>query len=190
MQNFAQIPIFSDVADLYFYPVQTSSANTDAVTISTANGGATGYLTLLDDSYFAHFGWSVWTNYDNAGGVAETAAVTTAILAGPPSTPNNFTVQIGRAQNNAFSNLPLTQAELCSAGILSGKQMPMPVIYGPNTTFDFTFTDTTGLYLLTSGDVAIPLQIKLFMVGCRIPLTNFPRFLEYFPALRQVYAQR
>lgn len=187
MQNFAQVPIFSDVAFPFFYPVLTASSNTNSVTISTANGTNKGYITLIDDCYFAHMAWGVWTNYDNAGGLAETAAVTATVLAGPPSTPNNFTVSIARGQNNTFSNTPLTQAELCSSGQFSGKQMPYPVIYGPATTFDFSFTDTTGLYLLTSGDVAIPLQIQLWMIGYKIPETTWDKFLEYFPGLGAEY---
>lgn len=183
MQALAQQPIFSDVAEPFFYPVLTASTSSNAVSITAANGTNKGYITLLDDSYFAHFGWGCFTNYDNAGGLAETAAVTSTVLAGPPSTPNNFTVKIARGQNNTFSNLPFTQAELCATGQLAGKQMPFPVIYGPSVTFDFEFTDTTGLYLLTSGDVAIPLAIQLWMIGYKIPENKWDYFLEYFPNL-------
>ncbi len=191
MQNFSQVPIFSDIADLFYYPVLTNSANSDAVSISTANGTGNGYVTLVDQNYFLQTGWHAWTNYDNAGGVAETEAVTAAVLAGPPFVPNNFTVKVSRTQNNAYSNgVPLTQAELCSAGAYSGKQFPIPVLYGPSITWEFEFTDTTGLYLLTAGDAAIPLQIKLFMVGYKVPVKNYGKFLEYFPGLRAEYPQQ
>lgn len=183
MQTFNQLPIFSDVADFKAYPVLTTG-DSDAISIATAFGTARGYVTTVNDGFFIFTGWSVWTNYDNAGGVAETAAVTASVLAGPPFVPNNFRVQIARSQNNTFSNLPLTQAELCSSGYHSGKQAPLPILYAPNVTFDFQFTDTTGLYLLTAADAAIPLQIRLFMVGLQVPKKAFGRLLSYFPALR------
>ncbi len=83
----------------------------------------------------------------------------------------------------------MTQAEICSAGYFSGKQFPYPVVYGPSTTFNFQFTDTTGLYLLTSGDVAIPLTISMWAIGYKIPVLQWGRFREYFPGLRQAYPQ-
>lgn len=187
MQAMAQIPIFADVADIYYQPVLTASNNTDAISIAAANGTANGYLTVVNQAYFALVGFGCWTNYDNAGGVVETVAVTAEVLAGPPFVPNNFTVKIAREQNNEFSNLPLTQAELCSAGAFSGKQLPYPVIYGPSTTFNFQFTDTTGLYLLTEANAAIPLQIKLWAIGYKIPISNWEKFQEYFPGFRAEY---
>lgn len=182
-----QVPIFGDVADIYYQPVLTAANNTDAISITAANGTANGYLTVVNNAYFALVGFGCATNYDNAGGVAETAAVTAAVLAGPPMVPNNFTVKISREQNNEFSNLPLTQAEICSAAMFAGKQFPYPVIYGPSTTFNFQFTDTTGLYLLTSGDVAIPLSISMWAIGYKIKEDEWGRFKEYFPGLRKAY---
>ena len=185
MQPLQQLPIFSDVADVYHYPVLTSSQD-NAIVIDAAGGTNNGYVTLANENYFALMGWVAVTNYDNFGGVFATAD-STAILVSPPTVPNAFTVQINRSGKNLYSQTPLTQAELCSSGYLSGKQMPLPVIYGPSITFDFQFSDLTGLALIDGDDAPIPLSIQLWMVGVHIRKDNFPRFVNYFPGLQVVY---
>src|SRR4051812_21404060 len=111
MQNFSQVPFFSDVADWFAYPC-LSSTETTAISITAAAGSNKGYITLQPDHYFAHCGFTCVTNYDNAGGVFATVD-STAILALPPF-PNNFSVEIQRGSSNNYSNLALTQAEICS----------------------------------------------------------------------------
>lgn len=192
MQNFGQCPIFSDVADWFAYPALTAVNATDVNTITITAAGASnkGYITLQPQHYFAHCGWAAVTNYDNIAPSIRTTNVATTALLRPPY-PNNFTVEIQRGSSNNYSNKPLTQAELCSSGNLSGKQMPFPVIYAPAVTLSFQFTDLTGLFLLDSDAVTIPLQIQLWMVGYSIPQgpdnENWLRFLHYFPALEAAY---
>ncbi len=186
MQNFSQTPIFSDIADVFYYPA-LSANNVDEVVIGAAGGSNQGYITLQPQHYFAFTAFACVTNYDNAGGVFATGD-STAILA-MPSVPNNFLVSIQRGSQNNYSNLDLTQAELCSSGLLSGKQNPLPVIYGPAITLTFKFTDLTNLFLLDSDDAAIPLRIRFWMKGYAIPQQNWPRFLEYFPGLQAAYVK-
>lgn len=195
MQNFSQCPIFSDVADWFAYPALTSVTNTPTKTIpiTTAGGNAQGYITLQPEHYFMHCGFACQTNYDNFGGVFKSASVAAAIIA-QPSFPNTFEVEIKRESSNNYANVPLTQAEVCSSGMLSGKQNPLPVIYGPSETISLKFFDLTGLLRLTQADAAVALNIQFWMLGYSIPQTfdgvpdsNFRRFLKYFPALERQY---
>lgn len=185
MQPMQQLPIFSDVADSYAYPVLTNGQQ-NYIEIATAGGTNVGYVTLANDNYFALVAFTCQTNYDNAGGVFATTD-STPILAAPPTFPNAFSVSVQRQGSNIYQNTPLTQSELCSSGLLSGKQMPLPVIYSPTTTFDFNFTDLTGLFLIDGDDATIPLRIRLWMVGYSIRKDNWERFLNYYPGLAAVY---
>jgi len=182
MQPIQQLPIFSDVADWFAFPVTTSGA-TRNITINAAGGTANGTIKLTNDNYFALCAWGCVTNYDNVAPEAATAAATT-ILPAPPTVPNNFTVAITRAGKTIYSNAPLTQAELCSSGYISGKQMPIPVIYAPSVTFDFVFTDLTQLFLLDGDDQPIPLSISLWMIGYKIRKSNWNLFTNYYPGLQ------
>lgn len=182
MQNFAQCPIFSDVADWFAYPALNASQS-KTVTIATAFGTGRGYITLQPNHYFLFAGWAAQTNYDNFGGVI--ASANAAAIIAQPSFPNAFLVEIQRASSNNYANQQLTQAEVCSSGMLSGKQNPYPVIYGPSQTISFKFTDLTGLARLTQADAAVSLTIQFWMLGYSIEETQWPRFLNYFPALQQ-----
>lgn len=191
MQNFSQTPIFSDVADWYAYPALTAG-QVKTITIAQALGSGKAYITLQPEHYFLFCGFASQTNYDNGGQVRATAAaagtpgLANAVIA-LPSTPNTFEVEIQRGSSNNYSNVKLTQAEVCSSGLLSGKQNPFPVIYGPAVTLSFQFTDLTGLYLLNQAGSALSLQIQFWMLGYTIPVDNFDRLLEYFPGLQQEY---
>lgn len=195
MQNFAQCPVFSDVADWFAYPALTSNnGTTDSknITFTAANGTAKAYITLQPEHYFLCTHFAAKTNYDNFGGVFKSANVAAAVIA-QPSTPNTFLVEMSRSSNN-YANIPLTQAEVCSSGGLSGKQNPYGVIYGPSITLSFNFTDLTGFLRLTEADAAVPLSLQFWMVGYAIPQSfdgvpdsNFNRFLKYFPALEREY---
>ncbi len=196
MQNFAQVPVPSDVADWFAYPALTSAsavADTKTIAIATAGGNAKGYITLQPEHYFLFTHFAAKTNYDNFGGVFKSANVAAAVI-GSPSVPNTFLAEIQRGSSNNYTNLPLTQAEMCSGGSLSGKQNPYPVIYGPSVTISFNFTDLTGLLRLTQAGAVVPLNIQLSMCGYSIPQSfdgvpdsNFRRFLEYFPSLKREY---
>lgn len=190
MQNFAQVPVFSDVMDKYDYPALTSGTTQNKlIRISTANGGAKAYITFQPDHYFLFCAFACQTNYDSSGGVFASANANGVIS--QPQTPNNFLVEIQRAASNNYGNVQLCQAEVCSSGQLAGKQNPYPVIYGPEQTVSFQFTDLTGLHLLTQADAAVPLDIQFWMIGysiaCGVNNSNFRRFLEYFPGLQQIY---
>lgn len=184
MQNFSQRPIFSDVADWFAYPALVAG-NTKTITIATANGTAKAYITLQPEHYFMFCGFAAQTNYDNFGGVFRSANANATI--GQPSVPNAFTVEIQRASSNSYSNQQLTQSEVCSSGMLSGKQNPIPVIYGPAVTVNFKFSDLTGLLRLTQEDTAVSLTIQFWMIGYSIPVDEWGRFLRYFPALEQEF---
>ncbi len=188
MQNYSQTPIFSDVADVYHYPAFASNRNKN-ISIATAFSTAKAYITIQPTHYFifTHFA-AMCDRYDNAGGVF--ASASSAAVIGQAKVPNNFLVEIQRGSANNYANTLLTQSEVCSSGQLSGKQ----VLYGPSQTFSFTFTDLTGLFLLTQANAAVPLTIQFWMCGYTLETskdgmndTNFQRLLEYFPGLRAAY---
>lgn len=182
-----QLPIFSDVARWFSYPVLTQGAN-GTVKIPTAGGTGMGYVTLQPQSYFVFTNFRASTNYDNAVFDADVFGGGAAAPAGLiPPFPNNFTVSIFRGQNNTYSNLPMTQAEIASSGYAAGKQLPIPVVYGPRFNFSFTFTDSTGLFLSTGdGATVLPLAIDMFMEGYSVPLTQWKKFLSYFPSFAAI----
>ena len=71
----------------------------------------------------------------------------------------------------------MTEEEIASSGYAAGKQLPIPVVYGPRFNFSFTFTDTTGLFLSTGdGATAAPLEIDMFMEGYSVPVTQLGQF--------------
>lgn len=184
-----QMPIFSDVARWFAYPVLTASA-TPGIIIPTAGGTQMGYITLMPQNYFVLTNFRASTNYDNAVSQSVWSGIGGATQPAPgvlPFIPNNFTVSIARGQNSTYSNNPMTQAEIASSGYAAGKQMPIPVVYGPRFNFSFTFTDTTGLFLSTGdGETVLPMEIDMWMEGYSVPITQWMRFLNYFPALRGV----
>lgn len=185
---FQQTPIFADVARYYAYPV-VKNQQFNYIEIAAANGSDFGQVTLMPDNYFVLTAFRCFTNYDNCGGILmnDNEDIVGPVLVVPPFVPNNFTVQIARGQNNAYSNQPLTQAEICSSGYRAGKQLPIPVVYGPRFNFTFTFTDLTGLYL-ESGETSLPLRIQMWMEGYSVPQINWGRFCNYFPAFANVMA--
>lgn len=195
MQAYTQTPIFSDVADWFAYPALNASVGTrqQIISIAGAGGNAKAYITLQTDHYFLFTSFGAQTNYDNFGGVFKSANVAAAVIA-TPNAPNTFLANIKRGSQNSYSNIEVTQSEMCSSGSLSGKQNPYPPIYGPGVTISFIFTDLTGLPRLTQAGATVPLNIQLWMRGYAIPQSfdgqpdsNFRRFLEYFPALKCVY---
>lgn len=183
---FQQTPIFCDVFRYYAYPVANSGTR-KFVEISAANGTQFGYVTLKPQNYFVAMALKVVTNYDNVGGVITTADSDPTLVRS--FVPNNFTVKVERQNGNNYSNQPMSQAEVCSSGVLAGKVFPLPVVYGPRSNFTFTFTDTTGLYLLDSVDEgeAVPLRIQMFLEGGHVPIDQWERFCNLFPEFAEVF---
>ncbi len=185
MTIFQQIGLFSDVCRPFHYPVVQSPL--DYCQITAAGGQAIGSLTIQPQSYFIATALTCFTNYDNVAPVVASAN-SDAILP-RPFTPNNFTLKIDRGNNNKYSNDPIPQALVGSSGYRAGKIFPYPVAYGPRTNFQFTFQDTTGLFLLTatSGGTAVPMKIQMFMVGYKVPIGNWNRFCNVFPQFATVF---
>ncbi len=192
MQNYGQVPIPVDVADWFAYPALSNSTGveTEEIQIATAGGNAKAYVTLQSQHYFAFCGFACKTNYDNFGGIFASASAV-AIIA-QPNYPNNFELEIQRSSDNNYANTRLTQAEIGSSGLLSGKQNPYPVIYDGSITISFNLFDISGLGRLTQADASVPLNIQLWMIGYSIPESmggardaNLMRFLNYFPALKR-----
>lgn len=187
MTYFNQVPIFSDVARYFAYVVKQPP--NDYVQIAVPNSSQEGSITLKPDAYFVAFGLTVFTNYDNVAPVIATAN-SNAIL--PAAfTPNNFTVKLNRGTYNKYSNFPIPQAQACSSGYRAGKVFPNPVTYGPRTNIQFTFQDTTGLFLLTatSGGTAVPLKIQAFLEGYNVPQDNWDKFCRMFPEFAGVFLE-
>ena len=185
---YQQVPLFPDVCLPYSYLARTNTAGTNNVTISAAGGSACGSVSVKPQCYFIAWGIRVFTNYDNVGPVIATANSVAKLSA--PFTPNNFTLRVERGNSNKYSNNPMQQAEICSSSYRSGKVFPYPVVYGPRTNFQFTFVDTTNLFLLTatSGGTAVPLVIKLFLDGAHVPISQWGRFCQIYPTFAAIYA--
>lgn len=185
---FDQCPIFSEICEPFFYQAVTSGTSA-AVTIPNANGTNKAYITLVNENYFAHTAWRAQSNYDNAGGVVDTESSSTAFTL--PFEPNNFDVLIEREQSNVLMSSQVSQAQIASSGYRGGKQMPIPVVYSPNQTFNFTFTDLTGFFLtLTNQSTAIALAIKFMAEGYHIRQEMWEEFLYFRPQLYQAYARQ
>jgi len=185
MVAFQQAPLFPDVCRPFSYAVKQTPLN--YVQIDTAGSSEQGSVTLQSQCYFMCCALTVWTNYDNVGPVIATADSVAALST--PFTPNNFTLKIQRDINNNYSNNPMPQAMIASSGYRAGKVFPIPVIYSPRSNLQFTFQDTTGLFLLDalSGGDPVPLQIRMFMVGYNIPVSQWNKFASSFPHFACVY---
>lgn len=181
-----QTPIFCDVARPYFYPVK-QSATQSFVQVTTPGGSQLGSITFKPGCYFVVFGITSFTNYDNVAPVIATAN-SNAVL-GRPSTPNNYTVKLQRGNSNTYSNLPIPQAQIASSGTRGGKQFPLPVVYGSRSEIQFTFQDTTGLFLLTatSAGSAVPLNIYMFLLGYNVPVQQWGKFCLLYPEFSNVF---
>jgi hypothetical protein len=185
MTSFQQIPIFSDVARRFDYPVVQSPL--DYCQILLPGGTAIGSVTMKPQYYTVVWGITVFTNYDNVAPVLATAN-SNAIL-GRPFVPNNFTVKLDRGNSNKYSNQPIPQAQICSAGYRAGKVFPYPVVYGPRSNIQFTFQDTTGLFLLTatSEGTAVPMKIQMFLLTHVVPIPDWDMFVSIYPCLAAIY---
>ncbi len=181
-----QTPIFSDVCRPFHYPVrQTPTQNFVSITVALAS--QFGSITLKPQTYFIATAIACFTNYDNVGGPIVSTANSSAIL---PRTfvPNNFTMLVQRGNSNKYSNNPVPQAQICSAGYRAGKVFPYPIVYGPREEFQFTFQDTTGLYLqATVGGSAVALNIYTFLVGYNVPIQAWDKFCRIYPDFAKVF---
>lgn len=188
MTPFQQLPCPSDVARPICYAVKQSP--NDFVLITAAGGSGVGTINTRPQSYFLGQSLVVFTNYDNVAPVIATAN-SDAIL-GRPFVPNNFTVKVRReSYNNYSNNLPIPQAMICSNGAYAGKVFPQPTAYSPRTNFEFTFQDTTQLFLFTatSGGTSVSLKIQMFFVGLDIPILQWPKFCALYPQFARVFVK-
>ncbi len=186
---FDQCPIFSAIAEPFFYQAtrnNNSTGTSESIDIPAGLGTGFGAATLSDENYFAMHSWRAKTNYDNVGGIAKGTTAAAALQLA--TTPNAFKCLITREQSNALMSSPMTQAALCSSGALAGKQFSVPIIYRPTETFNFTFNDLTNFFLTaTNQSTAIALAIKFFMCGYHIRQSLWEEFLCFYPQLGNAY---
>lgn len=179
---YSQVPVFADIGRPFWYPV-TTQGQTGAIVISTANSTQSGTIELIPNHFFIFTAFRCWTNYDNFGMGVSTATVTTPITI-RTFVPNCFNVMITQGGNAQFSQVPLSQSQICSSGYLAGKQLPIPSVYGPRETFRFDFADTTGLIRLDGSSNPIALEISMFMEGVIVHTKDWQKFLNLYPALK------
>ena len=174
-------PVLSDIADLFTWKV----TKTIASNVVGANS-ATDQVKLLSNSFFCFVAWRGSTNYDSVtelrAVIGAGPAAATALY--PAAVPNNFEALVKR--NNRFNMMdqPMPQAALCSTGYRAGQQVPLPIIYPPATTFNFTLFNTAET-LLTAADQATPIDLRIDfgLFGYNILAQNLGIFVNSWPAL-------
>lgn len=177
-------PVISDVADLYTW--KTTQTLT-SITVGAAGQFASDTVKTLSNSFFVFVAFRGCSSYDAAIQMravigAPAGAAATAIY--PCAVPNNFEVMVRR--NNRFNMMdqPMPQAALCSTGYRAGQQVPIPVIYPPATTFNFTLFNTAPvIFTAVDGTTAIGNRIDFGMFGYNVPLANKDIFLNQWPAI-------
>jgi hypothetical protein len=183
MSTVAQ-PVFSDIADLFTWKtIQTLTTNV----VGTAGQFGTDQVKTLDNSCFVFMAFRGWTNYDPAvqlrASVGAGPAAATAIF--PATVPNNFSVKVKR--NNRFdlfgSDNPIPQACIASTGYRAGQQVPIPIIYPPRTTFNFTIFNTAEVLFLNADATAKNLVVHFGLFGYNVLNDNMREFLGAWPEL-------
>lgn len=175
-------PVLSDVADLFWWKSTKTIASNVAAT-----GANAGYdqVKLLPNSFFVFVAWRGSTNYDPMvefrASVGAGPAAATALY--PAVVPNNFEALVKR--NNRFNMMdqPMPQACLTSSGYRAGDQVPIPIIYPPATTFNFTLYNVAEVLFLNADGSAKDLRIDFGLFGYNVPQGNLGVFLNSWPAL-------
>lgn len=184
-------PVFANVADLFTWKV-TATIPSNVVGQNAANSLE---VKILSDSYFCFMAWVGSTNYDGCAGdfraVIGSGPAAATTLVSPPTVPNNFEVRVTRENTVNMMGAPMPQAAVCSNGYHSGRQVPWPIMYPPNSTFQFDLWNVART-LLTEADqtTPIPLEINFGMFGYNVPLENLGKFLESYWQFRdKAFAQ-
>jgi hypothetical protein len=175
-------PVLSDVADLFWWKTTKTIASNSP--INSANV-ATDQVKLLPNAFFCFVAWRGSTNYDSVTQLRASIGAGPASATGlyPAAIPNNFEAMVKR--NNRFSMMdqPMPQAALCSSGYRAGQQVPIPILYPPATTFNFTLFNTAETLFLNAAGAAIDLRIDFGLFGYNVLSSNLSIFTNSWPAL-------
>lgn len=176
-------PVVSDVADLFTWKtIQTLTTNV----VGTSGQFGTDQIKTLDNSCFVFVAFRGSTNYDPVqqlrAVVGAGPAAATALY--PAAVPNNFEVMVKRNNRFQMMDQPMPQAAIASSGYRAGQQVPIPVIYPPNTTFNFTIYHTAEvLFTQSNGSTAINLRVDFGLFGYNVLRSNMAEFLGQWPEL-------
>lgn len=175
-------PVVSDIADLYTWKATAVIASNDPA--ASANKFST-QIQVLGDSFFCFVAYRGATNYDPVAGEFETADIAIALYS-PAVVPNHFEVMVQRENRFKLFDRNCPQGVLCSTGYRAGVEVPWPVLYPPNTTFNIDLFNITPV-ILTEPDqtTLIPLRIDFGLFGYNVPVGNLKIFLDSWPALYQ-----
>lgn len=176
-------PAVSDIADLFTWKTTATIASNDP----TANANhSSAQIKILGNAFFCFMAWRGSTNYDPIAGEFKQTHVNSGnpALYSPAVVPNNFSVMVKR--NNRFNMMtePMPQGALCSTGYKAGNQVPWPVLYPPNTTFNIDLYNNAPVLLLASNEsTAVNMRIDFGMFGYNVPVANLQIFLDAWPEL-------
>lgn len=176
-------PVLADVGDLYWWKTRQ--------TLTSITPGATGFkatdnIKTLADKYFVFVAWRGCSSYDGAVQMravvgAPAGAAATAIFT--PVVPNNFSVVVRRGKIQMMDQ-PMQQAQICSTGYRAGQQVPIPIIYPPLTSFQYTiFATAPVLFTLVDGTTQKNIVVDFGMFGYNVPSNKLSLFLNEWPAL-------
>lgn len=177
-------PVPSDIADLFWWKTRQTLTS---ITVGNAGQLGNDNIKTLNNAFFVFVGWRGCSNYDGAVQMravvgAPAGAAATAIFT--PVVPNNFEVMVKRNNRYQMMDQPLTQAQLCSTAYRAGQQVPIPIIYPPLTTFQFTIYATAPvLFTLVDGATQKNLVVDFGMMGYNVPTNKLPAFIAEWPAL-------
>lgn len=172
-------PVVSDIADIFTWKTVATIASNSP--INNANKEST-QIKILGNAFFCFVAWRGSTNYDPIAGQFNITQSPSWSLVSPAVVPNNFSAFVRR--NNRFNMMdqPMPQGALCSTGYRAGMQVPWPVLYPPNTTFNIDVYNTAQTVLTESDQTTvIPLRVDFGMFGYNVPVANIRIFLDAFP---------
>lgn len=175
-------PAVSDVADLFTWKTTATIASN----ASAANANhASAQIKILGNSLFCFVAWRGSTNYDPIAGEFRTDDVDSGNphLYSPAVVPNNFSAMVRRDNRFAMMDQPMPQGALCSTGYRAGNQVPWPVLYPPNTTFNIDLYNNAPVVLTNTSHVVIPMRIDFGLFGYNVPVANLQVFIDSWPAL-------
>lgn len=174
-------PALSDIADLFTWKTtQTLTTNV----VGTAGQFATDNVKTLNNAFFCFVAWRGSTNYDPVQQfrAALTSGNATALY--PAAVPNNFEAFVRRNNRYNMMDQAMPQAALCSTGYRAGQQVPVPILYPPLTTFNFTIYHTAEVLLTEANQsTAKNLRVDFGLFGYNVPAANLGIFMNSWPEL-------